>query len=69
MLVKEVKSCWWVVTSGAAQGSVLVPVLFNSFVNDLDQGIDRTLGEFADKTKRGKSVNLLEGKKVLDKLD
>lgn len=62
-VMNDAASIWWPLTSGFLQGSRLGPVLFGTFINDLDKGIEGIFNKFQDDTRLDVNVDLLEGQK------
>ena len=58
-------SLWREVTSGVPQGSVLGPILFVIYLNDLGSDLVTNTGKFADDTKMYKNVNCTEDAEIL----
>ena len=60
-------SGWRQVTSSDPQGLVLRPVLFNSFINNIDDSIEFTLSKVADGTKLSGAVDTLEAREAIQR--
>ena len=56
VVVEGVESGWEEVKSSVPQGTVLGGVLFNLYINDIDDGIESFVRKFADDTKMARVV-------------
>ena len=62
VVVGEVAS-WKSVLRGVPQGSVLWPILFLVYINDLEEGVTGKILKFADDTKLFRKTNEIGDKK------
>ncbi|XP_069114292.1 uncharacterized protein [Argopecten irradians] len=65
VIINGETSKWGRVTSGIPQGSVLGPLLFVIYINDLPEMIKSTVYLFADDTKLFQIINSQESKKSI----
>ncbi len=73
VVINGCPSTWQAVSSGVPQGSILGPILFNIFINDLDEEVAATIVlKFADDTKIGQVIETVQDREhlqhCLDKL-
>ena len=50
-IIRDTSSSWCEVTSGVPQGSVLAPIMFQVYINDMAEGLSSYINLFADDAK------------------
>ena len=65
-MIRGEKSQWLNVYSGVPQGSVIGPILFLIYINDLPTGIKSKINIFADDTKMASKVDTVEDEKIVN---
>jgi len=67
VVVNGATSAWRPVTIGVPQGSIPRPVLFDTFINNLNAGVECTTCKFTDDTKPGGAADSLKGQEALQR--
>ena len=65
-MIRGEKSQWLNAYSGVPQGSVIAPILFLTYINDLPTGIKSKIYLFPDDTKMTSKVITIEDEKILN---
>ena len=65
VVINGKESDWMNVSSGVPQGSVLGPILFLIYIDDIDEGLHCKISKFADDTKLGNRVDTQEQRSLL----
>ena len=55
-VIRDCSSSWCEVTSGVPQGSVLAPIMFQVYINDMSEGLNSYINLFADDAKLMKVI-------------
>ena len=67
VVIRDKKSNWCKVKSSMPQGSVLAPIMFALYVNDIEEGLESYINLFADDAKLLKRIQGKEDNEILQR--